>query len=143
MLRTSLDTRVAGEAGINKDEFITVGQIVGGNGLSVRRPIQDEDLPFASIIFDRFSVKIELELSADNKTLFGNILTEKVISLVGTMIYDGILSINGVQYSNEYNNLSYDQPTLFRLKLEQSDFTIEWLNVGFTLDSTDKVYWKI
>ena len=143
MLRTSLDTRVAGEAGINKDEFITVGQIVGGNGLSVRRPIQDEDLPFASIVFDRFSVKIELELSADNKTLFGNIRTEKVISLVGTMIYDGILSINGVQYSNEYNNLSYDQPTLFKLKLEQSDFTIEWLNVGFTLDSTDKVYWRI
>ena len=143
MLRTSLDTRVAGEAGINKDEFITVGQIVGGNGLSVRRPVQDEDLPFASLVFDRFSVKIELELSADNKTLFGNIRTEKVISLVGTMIYDGILSINGVQYSNEYNNLSYDQPTLFKLKLEQSDFTIEWLNVGFTLDSTDKVYWRI
>lgn len=143
MLRTSLDTRVAGEAGINQDEFITVGQIVGGNGLSVRRPVQDEDLPFASLVFDRFSVKIELELSADNKTLFGNILTEKVISLVGTMIYDGILSINGVQYSNEYNNLSYNQPTLFKLKLEESDFTIEWLNVGFTLDSTDKVYWRI
>lgn len=143
MLRTSLDTRVAGEAGINKDEFITVGQIVGGNGLSVRRPVQDEDLPFASLVFDRFSVKIELELSADNKTLFGNILTEKVISLVGTMIYDGILSINGVQYSNEYHNLSYNQPTLFKLKLGESYFTIEWLNVGFTLDSTDKVYWRI
>ena len=143
MLRTSLDTRVAGEAGINQDEFITVGQIVGGNGLSVRRPVQDEDLPFASLVFDRFSVKIELELSADNKTLFGNIRTEGVISLVGTMIYDGILSINGVQYSNEYHNLSYNQPTLFKLKLGESDFTIEWLNVGFTLDSTDKVYWRI
>ena len=147
--RTLTNGRLAIEKGLLPDEAVAVGQLSGGDGMSIvqsdGRYLNAEGIPeydiqgWNNIVINRKKFTTTLSLSAVDKTILYSYLPMMDIrKQYGLLIGSSTLVVNSVPYNRDWFTVQTGTDEFG----QENTAIIHWRG-RFELDDADEVYWEI
>ena len=147
--RTLTNGRLAIEKGLLPDEAVAVGQLSGGDGMSVvqsdGRYLNAEGIPEYdiqgrnNIVINRKKFTTTLSLSTIDKTiLYSYLPMADIRKQYGLLIESSTLVVNSVPYNRAWFTVQTGTDEFG----QENTAIIHWQG-RFELDDTDEVYWEI